>query len=190
VSDKFLDERKKGLEESFFAKHNRELLEKLRQKTDAATRRQELIEVSGIHNEALLDELVNLGLDAGSLAALSLVPLLRVAWADGKVQPRERAALLEAAGKSGLEAGSPAQELLMSWIDSEPDTRLFQAWKDYVKALHGAVSEDSVLALRTEVLGRAKAIARAAGGILGVGGTLGSEQRVLDELEATFDARG
>ena len=138
----------------------------------------------------MLDELVGLGLDAGSLAALSLVPLLRVAWADGKVQPKEREALLEAAGKSGMAPGSPAQQLLESWIDREPDPRLFQAWKDYVGALRGSVSEDSIVALRTELLSRAKAVARAAGGILGVGGTVGSEQRVIDELEKAFEAGG
>jgi hypothetical protein len=189
VSDHVLDQRKKGLEESFFVKHNRELLEAMRRKTDAAERRRQLIEVSGIKNEALLDELVGLGLDAGGLAALSLVPLLKVAWADGKVQPREREALLEAAGKAGVAPKSPAHDLLVGWLDREPEGRLFQAWKDYVRALRGAVSDDSVLALRTEVLARAKAVARAAGGILGVGSTLGSEQDVLDELEAAFDRK-
>ena len=186
MSDQFLEQRKKGLEESFFAKHNRELLEKLRQKTDAAARREQLVAVSGIRNPALLDELVGLGLDAESLAALGLVPLLQVAWADGKVQQREQDALLEAAKKSGVAPGTAGYELLVSWLDREPDPKLFQAWKDYVKALRGAVSEDSLLALRTEVLARAKAVARAAGGILGVGSVWGTEKRILDELEEAF----
>jgi hypothetical protein len=182
----FLDERKKGLEESFFAKHNRELLEAMRKKTDAAARRAELISISGIRDQALLDELVGLGLDAAGLAALSLIPLLQVAWADGAVQKRERDALLEAARKSGIEAGAPAHQLLIGWLDSQPEPRLFQAWKDYIRALRDAMSDESIAALRTEVLSRAKAVARAAGGILGVGGTLGSEQRVIDQLEAVF----
>jgi hypothetical protein len=190
VSDHLLEQRKKGLEESFFAKHNRELLEAMRKKTDAAARRAELISISGIRDEALLDELVGLGLDAAGMAALSLIPLLEVAWADGKVQPRERDALLEAAKKSGIEAGGPAHRLLVGWLDREPEAGLFRAWKDYVRALRGAVSQDSLLALRTEVLARAKAVARAAGGILGVGSTLGSERDVLDQLEAAFDDKG
>ncbi|HVR29889.1 MAG TPA: hypothetical protein VMS86_10200 [Thermoanaerobaculia bacterium] len=186
MSDRILEQRRKGLEESFFAKHNRELLEKLRQKTDAAGRREQLITVSGIHNEALLDELVALGLDAESLAALGLIPLLQVAWADGKVQPREHDALLEAARKAGVEPGSTGYEMLLSWIDREPDPKLFQAWKDYVRALRGAVSEGSLLALRVEVLDRAKAVARAAGGILGIGSIWGTERNVLEELEDAF----
>jgi hypothetical protein len=89
-----------------------------------------------------------------------------------------------------MAAGSPAQQLLESWLDREPDGRLFQAWKDYVSALRGSVSEESIEALRKELLARAKAVARAAGGILGVGGTVGSEQRVIDELEKAFEAGG
>jgi len=189
VSDQVLEQRRKGLEESFFAKHNRELLEKLRQKTDAAERREQFIAVSGIRNQALLDELVGLGLDAGSLAALGLIPMLQVAWADGKVQQRERDALLEAARKSGVVPGGPGYELFVGWLEREPDARLFKVWKDYIHALRGAVSEDSMRALRVEVLARAKAVARAAGGILGVGSVWGTEKGVLDQLEAAFEDR-
>jgi hypothetical protein len=187
VSDQFLEQRKKGLEEQFFVRHNRELLEKLRQKTDAAERRQQLIAVSGVRNEAVLDELVGLGLDSDSLAALGLVPLIMVAWADGKVQKREHDGLLEAAERVGIGPGTVAYELLVGWLDREPDAKLFQAWKDYVKALRGVVSEDSLIALRTEVLARAQKVARAAGGILGVGAVWGTEKQVLRELAEAFE---
>lgn len=188
MSDQILEQRRKGLEEAFFAKHNRELAEKLRSKLDAQQRREQLVAVSGIRNETLLEELVGLGLDAESLAALGLVPLLKVAWADGKVQQREHDALLEAARKSGLEPGGPGWDLLLSWIDLEPDDRMFRAWKDYVKALRGAVSEGSYQALRAEVLERARTVARAAGGILGIGSVWGTEKGVLDELEEAFSS--
>jgi hypothetical protein len=189
LSDQFLDQRKKSLEESFFAKHNRELLEKLRQKTDAATRRQQLVAASGIRSETLIDELVAIGLDGESLAALGLVPLLQVAWADGKVQQREHDALLEAAKKSGVAPGTTGYELLLSWIDREPDDKLFAAWKEYVRALRGAMSEQALRALRDEVLARAKSVARSAGGILGVGSVWGSEKDVIRELEEAFSGK-
>lgn len=189
MSNDSLDQRKKGLEEAFFAKHNRQLLETLQRKTDEAARRAQLVSVSGIKNEALLDELVRLGIDASGLAALALIPLLEVAWADGKVQPREREALLEAAKKSGVVPGGPGYELLAGWLDREPEARLFQVWKEYVRALRGAVSDDSILALKTEVLARAKTVARSAGGVLGVGSVVGTEQGVLDQIEAAFEGR-
>ena len=47
MSDQLLDQRKKGLEEAFFVKHNRDLVDKLRRKTDELSRRQELISIYG-----------------------------------------------------------------------------------------------------------------------------------------------
>jgi hypothetical protein len=186
VRDNPLEERKKGLEEAFFAKHNRDLLEKLRRKTDEASRREQLISISGIHDQSLLDKLVTAGLDAGSLAALGLIPLLQVAWADGKVQPQEREALLEAAKRVNLEPGSAGHELLTGWFDREPEPELFEVWKEYVRALRAAMTDETFREVRTVILDRARTVARAAGGVLGVGSVLGSEHDVIKQLEAAF----
>jgi hypothetical protein len=186
VSDQVLDQRRRGLEEQFFAKHNRDLLERLRQKTDEATRREHLISISGIRSGKLLDRLVAAGLDAPSLAALGLIPLLHLAWADGKVQPRERAALLDSAKKVEVVEGSPGYQLLTGWFDREPEPELFETWKEYVHALRGAMDDETFRAVRDAILGRAKAVARAAGGILGVGSVLGTEHHAIKEIEAAL----
>ena len=186
VSDQILAQRKKGLEESFFANHNRELLERLRQKVDSENRRESLTQTSGIQNESVVEELVGLGLGSETLAALGLVPLLRVAWADGAVQEGERVALLEAAAKAGVDPGSDAFELFEGWLTQRPSEELFEAWRDYVGALGEACSEGSRLALKAEVLGRAETVARSAGGLLGIGSIAGGEKTVLDELADAF----
>lgn len=190
MSDQFLAQRKKGLEEAFFAKHNRDLVEKLRRKTDEATRREHLISISGIKDQSLLDQLVAAGLDAGTLAALGLIPLLQVAWADGKVQPQERAALLDAAIKVDLAEGSAGYQLLTGWLDREPEPELFKVWKEYVRALRGAMTEETFRAVRNVILDRAKTVARAAGGLLGVGSVVGSEHGVIKEIEAALREGG
>jgi hypothetical protein len=186
VSDQILSNRRRELEEAFFSKHNRQLIDQLRVKTDAAARRDHLIKESGIENPALLEELVGIGLDAGSLAALGLVPLLQVAWADGKVQPRERAALLEAAEKVGVKAGGPGYELLSGWLDREPEARLFQVWQDYVRTLREKMTKESFQTLHRVVVERATTVARAAGGILGVGSVWGTEKTVLHQIDSSF----
>jgi hypothetical protein len=186
VKDNPLEQREKGLEEAFFRKHNSDLLEKLRRKTDEASRREQLISISGISDQSLLDKLVAAGLDAGSLAALGLIPLLQVAWADGKVQPQERESLLEAAKRVNLEPGSAGYELLTGWFDHEPEPELFEVWKEYVRALRGAMTDETFREVRTVILDRARMVARAAGGVLGVGSVLGSEHDVIKKLEAAF----
>ena len=93
----FLDERRKALEDSFFAKQNEKLLESLRRSRADDEKRAELSRVSGILDEKVLDELVRLQIGPETLAALSLVPLVTVAWADGLMEARERKAVLEGA---------------------------------------------------------------------------------------------
>ena len=183
MSDQLLDQRKKGLEEAFFVKHNRDLVDKLRRKTDELSRRQELISISGIGEGPLLDRLIEAGMDARSLAALGLIPLLQVAWADGKVQPQERAALLEAAKKVGLPEDSTGYQLLTGWLEREPDPKLFEAWRDYVHALRATTTAETFREMRAVILERAKAVAHAAGGILGVGSVMGTERDALKEIE-------
>jgi hypothetical protein len=102
------------------------------------------------------------------------------------VQPRERAALLEAAKKVELAEDSPGYQLLTGWFDRKPEPRLFEAWKDYVHALRGTMADDTFGAIRDAILGRAKAVARAAGGILGVGSVLGAESDAIKEIEAAL----
>ena len=183
----FLHDRKNGLEEAFFVKHNRELLERLQQKVALESSVELLAEATGIDDESMLTEMVELGISAQTVAALGLVPLVLVAWADGRIQSAERDALLEAASAAGIEAGSESFELLAGWLEEKPDDAMVQAWEDYVRALSATASEGSRAALRAVTLGRAEAVAQAAGGLLGVGRVSSSERQVLDRLAAAFE---
>ena len=59
-------------------------------------------------------------------------------------------------------------------------------WKEYVRALRGAMTDETFGEVRTVILDRARRVARAAGGVLGVGSVLGSEHDVIKKLEAAF----
>ena len=181
-----LETRRKALEEAFFAKENERLLERLRQRVAEEDRRAELAAVLGLEHESLLDDLIAADVGVETIAALGLVPLVVVAWADGKVQSQERKALVEAAQQSGVKPGSIAWDLFSSWLDEEPDPRLFATWKNYVSQLHEVWAYDSIAVLEAEVTGRAERVARAAGGILGVGSIYGSESDVLKEIRDAF----
>ena len=54
-----------------------------------------------VADDAVLEKLANFGMDASTLAALSLAPLVLVAWADGEVDAKERDAVLAAAAEVG-----------------------------------------------------------------------------------------
>ncbi len=181
------DARRRALEESFFAQHNADLLEKLRRKQSEKNRKRQLKEISGIQDDRLLGELAALELESQTLAALTLVPLIRVAWADGRVRPEERLAVLTAAAKEGITDGSPAYQLLEGWLNKKPEERLETAWRGYVGALMHNLSPSARESLRDQVIGRARQVAEAAGGFLGLGNRISkSEERILCELEMAF----
>ena len=186
-SDDFLRKRGRALEESFFERRNRELLEQMQQQLSAQERKESLSAASGITNEALLDELVAMNLGAETLAALSLVPLVEVAWADGQIEPQERQCVLDAAKESGLRQSDPSYQLLNQWLQNKPQDNLLTVWKDYVRAMATQLSDETRQTLKDDLLGRARDVAEAAGGLLGLGRKVSkAEQAMLDELEAAF----
>lgn len=181
----FLGDRRRALEESFFAQRDRQLMDKLKQQVT----KKQLAALSGIQNEATLDQLVESGMSAESLAALSLIPLIEVAWADGKMDPEERKAILSAADEKGIASGSASHGLLEEWLHNKPDSSMRSAWKAYVAALVEALEPAAAAELKVDVMGRARGVAQAAGGILGLGAISPSEQKALSDLESAFNPR-
>jgi hypothetical protein len=183
-----LSDRRKELEETFFAKQNQELVEKLKAQKQKTLDKEGIQEITGIKNEEVLEKLVALKLDRETIAALSLFPLIQVAWADGAVDAKEQGAVLEAAGASGILKGSSAHTLLESWLKLKPPAALESAWTNYVKAMvEGMKAEDKAL-LKNELLGKARSVAEASGGILGMGSKISkAETDALKKLEAAFN---
>jgi hypothetical protein len=187
MSEEILGDRRKALEEEFFAKQNQRLLRQLRETTAVQAKKEALATASGITDEAVLEQLAAVDLSSETLAALSLVPLVEVAWADESLDARERTALLEAAEQAGISKGSASYQIIEEWFRERPSAHLFAAWKAYVDALSRTLDVRAKQALKEEVLGRARMVAEAAGGFLGLGKRISNaEQAVLTELERAF----
>jgi hypothetical protein len=186
MSDALAD-RRKELEETFFAKQNKELVEKLKAEKQKALDKDGIREITGINNEEVLEKLISLKMNRETIAALSLFPLIQIAWADGAVDDKEQAAVLSAASASGILKGSSAHTLLEGWLKLKPPAALENAWSNYVKALvEGMNAEDKTL-LKSELLGKARSVAEASGGILGMGSKISkAETDTLKKLEAAF----
>lgn len=187
MSELTLEDRARALENQFYEKENKEKLAAMKEKLDAKSSRDELRKASGMTDETVLDQLVALGLKANTIAALSLVPLVQVAWADGEIQDNERTAILQGAHGKGLEEGTDGYELLQTWLKKAPGPDLFSAWEAYIKALAAQLNDEQNRLLRNQIVGFAKMVAAAAGGILGFGKVSSSEEAVLTRIEAAFD---
>lgn len=186
----FLSDRKAGLENAFFAKQDAELRRRMAENDARKARKAALIEASGIRDEAILDRLLTLNITSETLAVMALVPLVAVAWADGTLEPRERSAILRAAEDGGLNKQNPSYELLDGWLARKPSPELITAWKQYISALLPELDAAARSSLETEIVGRARSVAEAAGGFLGLTARVSDvEQRVLHDLEAAFQTR-
>lgn len=171
------------LEDAFFAKENARLLAELRAEARKTERRQAMREVISVKDEALVDHLLELGLGPETVLAVTLVPLAVVAWADGSIQPQEREAILKAASDKGLKPGSLAWQMLESWLSKRPEPKLVEAWKRYVQSLWPSLTAKEHDEIRATGLDRARQVAEAAGGFLGLTSKISaSEQAALDEM--------
>jgi len=179
--------RRSELEEEFFRKRDAELLQALREQTASKKKKEALACAAGIDDEELLDQLIELEVCGETAAALSLIPLIVVAWADGNIDDKERNAILTAAESQGVEKDEPGHDMLERWLTQKPEAKLLNVWKNYVGALLPSLTPEAKDALKTDLLGRARSVAQAAGGILGFGNKISkSEQAALDDLERVF----
>lgn len=189
MGDRILHDRERALESAFFARQDEALLARMREADGARSRTAALAAASGIQDEAVLAQAVKLGLGPGTVAALALVPLVLVAWADGSLDSKERAAVMAAARELGFQPADPATSLLDTWLSAPPNAELKAAWQGYAKALAGQLDAGARATLRAQTIGRARRVAEAAGGLLGLARKISAaEERVLQELDASIPA--
>jgi len=186
MSDDVFADRRRALEESFFHEKNKQLLEQLRTKLSAETHQQVLAAALGVHDPKVLADLYQAGVTNETLAALFAVPMIAVAWADGKLDDKERQAILKSVEEAGVPADSPPYKLLQGWLNQRPEANLFTAWREYVSAMLPKLEPAAKAEWKQAALRRARQVAAASGGVLGIGSVSAPEQAVLQEIEAAF----
>lgn len=186
LSKNMFSERERGLENEFFYRADQQLLQRLKEKAETEKGRATLADVTGFSDPALLDELLNAGIRAECVVALTLVPLVQIAWADPIMDAREREAVLQAAHDAGVEESSASYDLLTQWLQHKPDPSLFETWKHYAAAIAERLGPEQAARLQQDVLKRTLTVAESAGGILGIGAVSAAEEAVLKEIEQAF----
>jgi hypothetical protein len=177
----------KTLIDSIFFDQDQKLLENFRNRMEKIDRRAQLIQVSGIHDEAVLDRLIELNISPETLAAMSVVPLVSVAWADGDIHAKEREVIISAAKNAGIQPQEGRYPLLEHWLNKHPGPEMVEAWKHYIEGLCKQLSPQEIEELKHDLLDLARKVAQAAGGFLGLGNKISSaEQKTLDDLAEAF----
>lgn len=174
------------LEESFFNGVDQKLLDKLRQQVATEERAAAIERLTGLNDPKVCRDIAALNISVESLAALRLVPLVAVAWADDRIEDNERFRVIHAAEKAGLTPGDPAYEMLKGWLTERPSIELFETWLEYAKTLAMSLDVEARENLRTTLVEQVRNVAAANGGLFGYGSISPTEQRLLERIETAL----
>jgi ADP-ribose pyrophosphatase YjhB (NUDIX family) len=178
-----LADRGRSLEEEYFRKRDRELIEKMRQASADEAARRELGEKSGLKDPEMLRELQALGFTPDTVALLPLVPLVQVAWAEGGVSDAERKLILQLARARGIDAGGAADQQLAAWLSSRPDPQVFSSASRLIRAtLNSSAAPGAAPLTADDVVKYCEQIAAASGGIFGIKRVSPEERALLTSI--------
>lgn len=177
--------RGRALEDEYFHRKEKELIEKLQRQREAAAQMKEMAEAANIPNEDILQTLMELGYTRETVSLLHLVPLISVAWADGKVTGPERDLILEAARAHGVTDGSAASEQLNDWLANRPSAEFVDQTMHVLADLAQTPEADTSKMSHDRLLELCTRVAAASGGILGIGNKISVDERaLLDQIAA------
>ena len=184
-----LRERGRSLEEDYFRKKDRELIEKMRQAALAEQDRQQLAKQSGLEDPVLLQELKDLGFTPQTVGLLPLVPLLRMAWAEGGITGAERDLLVRLARSRGIPEGSEADRQLAAWMTRQPDASVFARAGRLIRAMLDSRAPETADLSADDLVEYCEQIAAASGGIFGIGRVSAEEKELLSSIAEDLKAR-
>lgn len=174
-------------EEEYFQREDIEKKAKMRRERQLKALRQEERENIARKlntSEKVAEEAMELGFDAETARVLPLIPLIQVAWADGKVTGRQFDKVKAKAKKFGVEADTPAYEFLELLLTEQPTGVYFDRVNKVIRSI---VDEDPGGDIRSNVLSWSKAVAESSGGFFGLTNPISKNERaVLDEFAELF----
>ncbi len=126
----------------------------------------------------LTQALRHIGVDRRTIRALPLLPLVQVAWADGRVQAAERGLIREVAGRYGLHEAEV--KLLDHWLSKRPEDADFLLARQVLLVLWSRDRERGQAPDSLDgVIRMCMCVARVAGGLFGLAFTMDQREREL-----------
>jgi hypothetical protein len=183
-------ERGRSLEEEYFRRKDKELIEKMRKAAAAEEARVEMGKRTGLADPGLLAELETLGFTPETVILLPLVPIVQVAWAEGGVSDAERHLIVKLARARGISEGSAADAKLTEWLARRPADRVFVDAARLIRAMLDAPGHPGISITADDLVKQAESIASASGGMLGIIGRISAEERqILNTLAGQLKGR-
>ena len=188
AEDPGLRKRGRTSEDEYFARRDRELVETKRRKEADAAELHRLGQALGLGDEELLARLREQGLGPSTVAIVRVLPALEVAWSDGAVGKAEGDLLKEQLRRvsDGQQPSPEAVAMLDGFLIARPPDRLFEGARRAAQVAASTLGEGKGRDVAIRIVADAKAVAEAAGGVLGLGTVSTPERRALESLAAAL----
>lgn len=185
-----LAKRGKSLEEEYFRRKDRELIEKMRESAAAEKARGEMGRQTGLADPALLAQLQELGFTPETVSLLPLIPVLEMAWEEGDVTSAERDLLIQLARSRNIQDDSVAGRQLEQWMTHRPQPAVFEHARRLIGAMLSAGADGLAATLNVDdLVDYCEKIAAASGGMFGIGRVSTSERSLLDRIASDLKTR-
>lgn len=182
------DSLRRSREAEYFIEREQELISKLRRRVNLETELRRLLANKEEANQEIMQDLEALGYRRATLSVLHLVPLVRIAWAEGFVTERERGRIFEIARLRGIEPGSLPYEQLSEWLTHRPSEEFFEKTLGIIQTMLEALPPEEREAGKRNLVAYCKQVAAASGGILHLWGhTSDEEHAAIDHIAAELE---
>jgi uncharacterized tellurite resistance protein B-like protein len=176
-------------EQSHFLPGTRGRREALRAQLDEASarlaNREAIAATVGTNELSLLERIEQLGFTGDSARVLDLLPLVHVAWADGKTDQRERAAVVAILDERGIAKDSDAALLIESLLEQRPSETFLAESLSLLRDLAKKQGNDG-----TSLVDLCVRVGEASGGLLGFGERVSdAEYALIEQIAQAFGER-
>lgn len=154
-------------EELYFAQHEQDLRNSKRHEMTLAAReleeKRKIASSAGTDDVEVATRIKALGFDGDSARVFDLLPLVHVAWADGKIQRGERAAILKVLAGRGIDKGSEAFQTMESLLEEKPSDAFMRESLSVLRDVTGGLGDRA-----STIVDLCIKVAASSGGFLGL----------------------
>lgn len=176
-------------EELYFAQNEQDLRSAQRHQMTLAAKdleeKRKIAQSAGTDDVEVAAHIKALGFDGDSARVFDLLPLVHVAWADGKIQRGERGAILKILSSRGVEQGSEAFRTMESLLEEKPSDAFMRESLTVLKEVTGGLTDRA-----STIVDLCIQVAASSGGFLGLklGAKIGEEEK--QQIEAILASLG
>ncbi|MFY8199162.1 MAG: hypothetical protein ACOVLE_00720 [Pirellula staleyi] len=128
------------------------------------------------------ESLVDSGFELSTLTAFIWVPLVFVAWADGKADTLEKNAIFDVLRNKGISQETASMMIAHEWFRKSPNEDLWKTWQEFATTTLASLAPAIRNELIDEIVGLCHVVAHASGGFLGVGTISETEANIIDRV--------